>query len=126
ISKCYRSRQNVVSETANTGAFGERWRAGVVGEIRFSEVVGFEVGLNYYESTTQDMMVQQINAGGNTVFQRNTTGKVKAFDLAPALVLHIPTMSSFKPYTKVGFIMPVGGYLLNKTEITDRAGILRS
>lgn len=120
------SGQNVVSETALTGSFGEGWRAGLVGGFRFSEVVGFEVGLNYYESNTQDMMVQQINAGGNTVFQRKTTGKVKAFDLAPALVLHIPTMSSFKPYTKVGFIMPVGGYLLNKTEITDRAGILSS
>jgi len=116
--------RDIQSQTALTGSFGEGWRAGLVGGFRFSEVVGFEVGLNYFESTTQDMMVQQFNLGGSTVFERNTTGEVKAFDLAPALVLHIPTYSTFKPYAKVGFILPVGGYLVNKSEINDRAGVL--
>jgi opacity protein-like surface antigen len=116
----------VQSQTALTGSFGEGWRAGLVGGFRFSEVVGFEVGLNYYQSTTQDMMVQQFSVGSNPVFERKTTGEVKAFDVAPALVLHVPTYSAFKPYAKVGFILPVGGYLVNKSEITDRAGILSS
>ncbi|MDM8176200.1 MULTISPECIES: outer membrane beta-barrel protein [Olivibacter] len=114
--------QQTVSESTITGSFGEGWRVGLTPGYRFSRILGVEVGLNYYNSRSQDMMRQRGSLGGNEVLNLHNSGKVKAFDVAPALVAHIPTNSSVKPYMKAGVIIPIGGHLEITTTANDQTG----
>ncbi|MEH6307000.1 outer membrane beta-barrel protein [Olivibacter sp. CPCC 100613] len=114
--------QQTVSESTITGSFGEGWRVGLTPGYRFSRILGVEIGLNYYNSRSQDMMRQRGSLGGNEVLNLHNSGKVKAFDVAPALVAHIPTSSNVKPYVKAGVIIPIGGYLEITTTANDRTG----
>ncbi|WP_293301357.1 outer membrane beta-barrel protein [Pedobacter sp. UBA4863] len=114
----------MVSEKALTGSFGQGWRAGLVGGFQFNDVLALEVGFNYFQSESQDMMRQTGTMGNANVLSLHSVGKIKAMDVAPALVLSIPTKGSFKPYTKVGVIVPVGGYLQINTSIDDKTGAI--
>ncbi|HKG07512.1 MAG TPA: outer membrane beta-barrel protein [Pedobacter sp.] len=110
------------SETALTGSFGQGFRAGLTGGYQFNNVIGLEVGINYYNSEEQDMMKQTVINNGTTALSLNTVGKVRAFDIAPALVFRIPSTGKFQPYSKIGFIIPFSGYLQINTDVNDQTG----
>jgi opacity protein-like surface antigen len=110
------------SETALTGSFGQGFRVGLVGGYQFNNILGLELGVNYFNSAEQDMMKQNVFNNGVNVLNLRTVGKVRAFDLAPALVFRIPSTGKFQPYTKVGVIIPVAGYLQINTAINDQTG----
>ena len=110
------------SETALTGSFGQGFRAGVVGGFQFSNIFGIELGINYFHSAEQDMMRQNVINNGNNVLSVNTVGKVRAFDVAPALVFRVPVSGNFQPYSKIGVIVPVAGYLQINTSVNDQTG----
>ncbi|MFP5080472.1 outer membrane beta-barrel protein [Pedobacter sp. JCM 36344] len=113
---------STVSETALTGSFGQGFRAGLVGGYQFNSVLGLELGVNYFNSAEQDMMKQNVFNNGVNVLNLHTIGKVRALDLAPALVFRIPSTGKFQPYTKVGVIIPVAGYLQINTSVNDQTG----
>ncbi|WP_028295815.1 outer membrane beta-barrel protein [Olivibacter sitiensis] len=123
-------QQATQSEDIMTGSFGAGYRIGLVGGYQFNNVLGLEMAFNYYKSNTQDMSKQNgtfTGTGspmdGTTALSMEATGQVTAFDIAPALVLYIPNQSqTFKPYAKVGVIIPVSGYSENVTKITDNTG----
>ncbi|RZK75409.1 MAG: porin family protein [Pedobacter sp.] len=110
------------SETALTGSFGQGFRVGVVGGYQFSSIFGLELGVNYFNSAEQDMMRQNVINNGNNVLSVNTVGKVRAFDVAPALVFRVPVTGNFQPYSKIGVIVPVAGYLQINTSVNDQTG----
>ncbi|TKC07370.1 porin family protein [Pedobacter frigoris] len=110
------------SETALTGSFGQGFRAGLVGGYQFNNVIGLEVGLNYFSSEKQDMLKQTVINNGTTALSLHAVGQVKAFDVAPALVFRLPGSGKFQPYSKIGVIVPVGGYLEINTAINDQTG----
>lgn len=116
------SRQETVSESTITGSFGEGWRASLTPGYRFSKIFGVELGINYYNSRSQDMMRQRGSIGGNEVLSLYSTGKVTAFDVAPAIVAHLPTNGAVKPYMKVGVIVPFDGELKITTALNDQTG----
>ena len=110
------------SESALTGSFGQGFRAGLVGGYQFNTILGLELGVNYFNSSEQDMMKQNVFNNGVNVLSLHTVGKVRALDLAPALVFRIPSTGKFQPYTKVGVIIPVAGYLQINTSVNDQTG----
>lgn len=122
--------QTTQSESIMTGSFGAGYRLGLTGGYRFNDIVGVELALNYYKSNRQDMAKQNGVFGGTgtavdgtLALSMEATGQVTAMDVAPALVLFVPNKSDvFKPYAKVGVIVPVGGYSENITRITDNTG----
>ena len=116
------SASSTVSETALTGSFGQGFRAGLVGGYQFNTVLGLELGVNYFNSAEQDMMKQNVINNGVNVLSLHTVGKVRALDIAPALVFRIPSTGKFQPYTKVGVIIPVAGYLQINTTVNDQSG----
>ena len=116
------SASSTVSETALTGSFGQGFRAGLVGGYQFNTVLGLELGVNYFNSAEQDMMKQNVINNGVNVLSLHTVGKVRALDIAPALVFRIPSTGKFQPYTKVGVIIPVAGYLQINTAVNDQSG----
>lgn len=114
--------QQTISETTITGSFGEGWRAGITPGYRFSNIIGLEMGINYYESKSQKMMWQRGYLDNQEVLNLYSTAKARAFDIAPALVVHIPVNFTLKPYAKVGIIVPVGGYMESITTANDITG----
>ncbi|MFN0255459.1 outer membrane beta-barrel protein [Pedobacter ureilyticus] len=120
--------QTLISEEAITGSFGQGWRAGLTGGFRFGSVVAFEMGVNYFQSDKQTMARQTgyNQNNGNVLLSVHSQGQVKAIDLTPSLVFHVPTASSFKPYLKVGAVLPVYGYLDIKTTLNDQTGTIAS
>jgi len=117
-------KQQTLSEKTITGSFGEGWRVGLTPGYRFSKIIGIEVGINYYNSRSQDMMRQRGNIGNVEVLSLHSSGKAKAFDIAPALVVNIPTDNAIKPYTKVGIIIPIGGHMESITTVNDLTGAI--
>jgi hypothetical protein len=108
-----------------TGSFGAGFRTGITGGFRFNTRVGFEMGLNYYNSnsktmaqTTNRLIAFNPATNAATYLDFTATGTITAFDLAPALVLFLGESNGFEPYTKVGVILPVYGDL---TIDTDRS-----
>lgn len=122
--------QATQSESIMTGSFGAGYRIGLAGGYRFNNILGLEMAVNYYKSNVQDMSKQNgtytgtgTALDGTTALSLESTGQVTAFDIAPALVIYIPNQSEvFKPYAKVGVIVPLGGYSENITKITDNTG----
>ena len=90
------------SESALTGSFGQGFRAGLVGGYQFNNILGLELGVNYFNSAEQDMMKQNVWNNGVNVLSVHTVGKVRALDLAPALVFRIPSRVSSNPILKLG------------------------
>ncbi|MCL9808172.1 outer membrane beta-barrel protein [Flavobacterium luminosum] len=116
--------QELVSRKAITGSFGEGFRTGLTAGYRFTERLGFEMGINYYRSNSKTMAQTKtdqifVNDNNEMIFNFTANGKVTAFDLAPALVLYLGETNGFEPYTKVGVLVPVHGDL----EITTNAVI---
>jgi hypothetical protein len=68
------------------------------------------------------MMKQTVVNNGMTVLYVHAIGKVRAFDLAPALVFRIPNTGKFQPYSKIGVIVPFSGYLQINTSVNDQTG----
>jgi hypothetical protein len=108
-----------------TGSFGQGWRAGLAGGYAFSRHLSFELSVNYFQSEEKRMTRQHI-----LDFDRTTTalyleskGSVKALDLAPSLVFWLGNDGTFKPYARIGAIVPVYGRLKIKTNIKDKYGL---
>ncbi|EIA09747.1 outer membrane beta-barrel protein [Flavobacterium frigoris] len=100
------------SRESVTGSFGEGFRYGGNVGYRFTDRLGVEMGINYYNSNSKTM-VQTISQ--NTTVLRSE-GQVKALDVAPALVLFLGEVKGFETYSKVGVIIPINGDLTIKTD----------
>ena len=107
----------LVSRETNTGSFGEGFRSGITAGYRFTPRLGVEMAFNYYSSNSKTMVetVNRLVAAGPTFVSGTAEGKIKAFDLAPAIVLFLGEVNGFEPYTKVGVIVPVSGDLTIET-----------
>lgn len=114
--------QSTISEEAITGSFGQGFRAGITGGYRFNDIIAFEMGFNYFQSEKNTMAKQTGFIGNNQVLSLEAKGKVLALDLMPTMVFHMPTENKFKPYVKVGAVLPVYGYLEINTKANDRTG----
>ncbi|MFQ3173526.1 MAG: opacity protein-like surface antigen [Polaribacter sp.] len=103
-----------------TGSFGEGFRYGGTAGYRFTDRLGVEMGINYYNSNRKTMVetvdrVISVAGGSPTYLNLTSEGQVKALDLAPALVLYLGQVKGFEPYSKVGVILPVNGDLTIET-----------
>jgi opacity protein-like surface antigen len=120
----------LLSRETNHGSFGEGFRTGLTAGYRVSSRLGFEMGLNYFKSTSKTMVetVNRLVAPGPVFATGKAQGKITAFDLAPAVVLFLGESNGFEPYTKVGVIVPVHGDLTIETNrtYTTPAGTVNS
>lgn len=116
--------QTRISEETITGSFGQGWRAGVTGGFRFNSVVAFEMGANFFKSDKNTMARQAGFIGNTQVLGLSAVGQVTAVDLTPSLVFHLPTEAKFKPYLKIGAVVPVYGYLEINTTVSDQTGTI--
>ncbi|WP_379088722.1 outer membrane beta-barrel protein [Pedobacter sp. UC225_65] len=114
--------QTRISEETITGSFGQGWRAGLTGGFRFNEVVALEMGANFFKSEENTMAKQTGYIGSTQVLGLKSVGQVTAVDLTPSLVFHLPTQAKFKPYLKIGAVVPVYGYLDINTVVSDQTG----
>jgi opacity protein-like surface antigen len=110
----------LVSRETNTGSFGEGFRTSLSAGYRFTTRLGVEMGLNYFEGSSETMVktVNRLVAAGPTFVTGTAKGQITAFDLAPAIVLFLGETNGFEPYTKVGVIVPVVGDLTIETNRT--------
>lgn len=116
--------QTRISEKTITGSFGQGWRAGLTGGFRFNNVVAAELGVNYFRSEENTMAKQTGYIGNNRVLALEAVGQVSALDLTPSLVFHLPTQMKFRPYLKMGAVIPVYGYLDINTTVSDQTGTI--
>jgi hypothetical protein len=114
--------QTIISERNITGSFGQGWRAGISGGFRFNDIVAIEMGVNYFKSEENTMAKQEGFINNNRVLALEAVGQATAIDLTPSLVFHLPTSANFKPYIKVGAVVPVYGYLTLNTSVNDQTG----
>ena len=116
----------LISRKTNTGSFGEGFRTGVSAGYRFTPRLGVEMAFNYYTGNSKTMVETEnrLVGAGPTFATGKAEGKIKAFDLAPAIVLFLGEAHGFEPYTKVGVIVPVHGNLTIETnrKYTNSAG----
>ncbi|MEN2414269.1 outer membrane beta-barrel protein [Flavobacterium mesophilum] len=112
------ANNKLVSRESITGSFGQGFRSGITGGYRFSTRLGVELSANYYISnsktmaqTTDRLISYNPNTTVATYVSFTAEGQIKAFDLAPALVMFLGEAHGFEPYTKVGVIVPVHGTL---------------
>jgi opacity protein-like surface antigen len=114
----------LVSRESVTGSFGQGFRSGITAGYRFSPRLGVEMSANYYVSnektmaqTTNRMVTANPSAAVPVTYLSFTAeGEIKAFDLAPAIVMFLGEAHGFEPYTKVGIIVPIHGTLDIKTD----------
>jgi len=116
--------QTRISEETITGSFGQGWRAGLTGGFRFNDVVAVEMGANFFKSEENTMARQAGFIGNTQVLGLKSVGQVTAVDLTPSLIFHLPTQKKFKPYVKVGAVVPVYGYLDINTTVSDQTGTI--
>jgi len=119
------ANNKLVSRESVTGSFGQGFRSGITAGYRFSTRLGVEMSANYYVSNEKTMS-QTTNRLANPTTASATTpatyvsftaeGEIKAFDLAPAIVMFLGEAHGFEPYTKVGVIVPIHGTLDIKTD----------
>lgn len=125
------ANNKLVSRESITGSFGQGFRSGITAGYRFSTRLGVELGANYYISNSKTMAqttdrlysyTPANNVATYISFQAN--GQIKAFDIAPAIVMFLGEAHGFEPYTKVGVIVPIHGTLDIKTdrELTSYVG----
>ncbi|PKB16938.1 outer membrane beta-barrel protein [Flavobacterium sp. 5] len=113
------TNNKLISRESVTGSFGEGFRSGITAGYRFSPRLGVELAANYYSSNsktmaqTTDRLVTPSPTASTPVTYLSFTaeGQIKAFDLAPAIVMFLGESHGFEPYTKVGIIVPVHGTL---------------
>ncbi|RKS94578.1 outer membrane protein with beta-barrel domain [Flavobacterium limicola] len=118
LSKVYVGGE-LVSEESVTGSFGEGFRTGATVGYRFTDRLGVEMGINYYNSNDKTM-VKRVDDGLVTL---KSVGQITAFDLAPAIVLFLGEVKGFETYSKVGVIVPVHGDLTIKTNAVAAPGV---
>jgi outer membrane protein W len=116
--------QTRISEETITGSFGQGWRAGLTGGFRFNAVVAAEMGINFFKSEEKTMARQTGYIGNTQVLSLAAVGQVTALDLTPSLVFHLPTQAKFRPYLKIGAVVPVYGYLEINTKVSDQTGAI--
>ncbi|AXB56168.1 outer membrane beta-barrel protein [Flavobacterium fluviale] len=120
----------LLSRETNHGSFGEGFRTGLTAGYRFSPRLGVEMGFNYFSSASKTMVetTNRLVGAGPTFATGKAVGKIRAFDVAPALVLFLGESNGFEPYTKVGVIVPVHGDLTIETNrtYTNPAGVVNS
>ncbi|OWP84689.1 hypothetical protein BWK59_03975 [Flavobacterium davisii] len=110
---------SLVSKESITGSFGEGSRTNLVAGFRFSERLGVEMGVHYYMGASRTMAERHVSIKtpvssiGN--FDAVVSGKIRALDLSPSVVLYLGEVGNFEPYTKVGVILPVFGDLTIKS-----------
>lgn len=114
--------QTRISEETITGSFGQGWRAGLTGGFRFNTIVAMEMGVNFFRSEENTMAKQTGYIGSTQVLALKSVGQVTALDLTPSLVFHLPTANKFKPYLKIGAVVPIYGYLEINTNVSDQTG----
>lgn len=130
----YNAAGKLLSSEEISGSFGEGVRTNLVGGYRFTERLGFEMGVHYYMSNTKTM-ADYTNRPDGTVphpvlpillpktVNSISEGQIKALDFSPSIVLYLGEVNKFEPYTKVGVIVPVYGYLeINTTGTVNVAG----
>lgn len=118
--------RTTIYEEAITGSFGQGWRAGLNGGFRFNSVVAFEMGVNFYRSEKNTMAKQAGFIGSNQVLALEAVGQVTALDVTPTIVFHLPTENKFRPYLKMGAVLPVYGFMEINTTIDDKTGAVAS
>lgn len=116
--------QTLISEEAITGSFGQGWRSGLTGGFRFNEIVAFEMGINYFQSEKNTMAKQTGFIGNTQLLALKAVGQVSAIDVTPTIVFHLPTEAKFKPYLKMGAVLPVYGFLEINTAVNDQIGTI--
>ncbi|MEN2486195.1 outer membrane beta-barrel protein [Flavobacterium sp. B11] len=117
------ANNKLVSRESVTGSFGQGFRSGITAGYRFSTRLGVEMSANYYISNsktmaqTTDRLISYNPAASPaaTYVSFTAEGQIKAFDLAPSLVMFLGEAHGFEPYTKVGVIVPIHGTLDIKT-----------
>jgi opacity protein-like surface antigen len=118
------ANNKLVSREGITGSFGQGFRTGITAGYRFSTRLGVEMAANYYTSNTKTMAqttdrlisYNPATSPAATYLSFKADGEIKAFDLAPALVMFLGEAHGFEPYTKVGVIVPIHGTLDIKTD----------
>lgn len=110
----------LVSRESITGSFGEGFRYGGNVGYRFTDRLGVEMGINYYNSNSKTMVetvdrIISVAGGSPTYLDLTSNGRVKALDLAPAVVLFLGEVKGFESYSKVGVIVPINGKLVIET-----------
>jgi len=110
----------LISRETNHGSFGEGFRSGLTAGYRFSPRLGVEVSANYFSSASKTMVetTNRLVAAGPTFATGKAEGKIRAYDIAPALVMFLGEAHGFEPYTKVGVIVPIHGDLTIETTRT--------
>jgi len=113
----------LVSRESITGSFGQGFRSGITAGYRFSTRLGVEMSANYYISNSKTMAQTTDRLYGYdpattaaTYISFTAEGQIKAFDLAPSIVMFLGDAHGFEPYTKVGVIVPIHGTLDIKTD----------
>lgn len=113
------ANNKLISRESVTGSFGQGFRSGITAGYRFSTRLGVEMSANYYVSNnktmaqTSDRLITASPSATTPVTYLSFTaeGEIKAFDLAPAIVMFLGEAHGFEPYTKVGVIVPIHGTL---------------
>ncbi|ENA1794872.1 outer membrane beta-barrel protein [Flavobacterium psychrophilum] len=108
----------LVSKETNHGSFGEGFRTSLNIGYRFSTHLGAEMGINYFTGNSKTMVESTNVIAGPFFTTAKAEGKIRALDLAPALVLFLGETKGFEPYTKVGVIIPIVGDLTIETNKT--------
>jgi len=110
----------LISRETNHGSFGEGFRSTLAAGYRFNTRLGVEMGVNYYVGNNETMAqtTNRLAGAGPTFVSGKAEGRIKAFDLSPALVLFLGEHRGFEPYTKVGVIVPIHGDLTIETNRT--------
>ncbi|EKT4499286.1 outer membrane beta-barrel protein [Flavobacterium psychrophilum] len=111
---------SLASRETNHGSFGEGFRTSLNIGYRFSTHLGAEMGINYFTGNSKTMVEtkNRLLGVGPTFVTGKAEGKIRALDLAPALVLFLGETKGFEPYTKVGVIIPIVGDLTIETNRT--------
>jgi len=117
----------LISRKTNHGSFGTGFRTNLTGGYRFTNRLGFELGINYFIGNSKTMVetTNRLVAPGPTFVDGKAEGKIKALDLSPSLVLYLGEVKGFETYSKVGVIVPVHGDLTIETNrtYTNPAGV---
>lgn len=120
--------QVTTSTETITGSFGQGWRAGIAGGYTISKNLSFELAVNYFQSEEKRMTRQYIRDFDRSAVALNleARGKVNAFDVAPSVVFWLGNEGAFKPYARIGAIVPVYGRLKITTKVIDKYGLTRA
>lgn len=117
----------LISRETNHGSFGTGFRTNLTGGYRFTNRLGFELGVHYFLGNSETMVqtTHRLVAAGPTFVDGKAEGKIRALDLSPSLVLFLGEAKGFETYSKVGVIVPIHGDLTIETNrtYTNPAGV---